>query len=267
MYDTPEGARDAGDQLSEELGGASLAEMRAMPVDKIVRAASKLKVGWRPAIDNHVLPRSPTQIYADGEQNDVPILLGSNKDEASLELATRPDSDPAAYKREVEKKYGDLAGEFLSLYPGDSSEQVLESRLQAKTDQSFARAMFAWSRAAVATGDSNTYLYYFTRTSPEDGLEKYGAYHGSELMYAYDNLGADGNADYTSTDHRLRDEMAGYWMNFIATGDPNDTGLPPWESTRSAPGRLMELGDTTGMIGRPHAAAVDFWMRYTGPTG
>ncbi len=266
MYDAPEVAREGAQKLSDELGGATLEEMRAMPTDRIVEAASKLDVKWRPSIDNHLLPQSPTEIYAAGEQNDVPLLLGSNKDEASLQLAEPLEDDPEAYARDAEKTYGDLAQEFLALYPGQTSEQVIDSTLHAKTDQSFTRAMRAWAHAAVETGDSEVYQYYFTRTPPEAGLERYGAYHGAELMYAYDNLGADGHADYTEVDYRIRDEMSAHWLNFATNGNPNDGQLVSWESVNTAPNKVKEFGESIGMVPRPRADAVDFWMRYTGPT-
>jgi para-nitrobenzyl esterase len=85
-------------------------------------------------------------------------------------------------------------------------------------------------------------------------------------MYAYDNLGKDGDADYGQGDHRLRDRMRGYWLNFVRHGDPNGPGLPGWSTVRDAPGQVMELGTDTGMAPRPRPAAIDFWMSYDGPT-
>ena len=37
-----------------------------------------------PVIDGWFLPDDPANIYAQGKQNDVPLLLGSNKDEATF---------------------------------------------------------------------------------------------------------------------------------------------------------------------------------------
>src|SRR3546814_10346246 len=118
-------------------------------------------------------------------------LVGSNASEASLALALPPDSDVERYRSDVDETYGDEADRFLDLYPGDTSEQVLESRLQAETDRVMTRGMYRWAQLQAQTGDSSAYLYFFSHVPPEEGLEKFGAYHGAEVMYAFDNLGAD----------------------------------------------------------------------------
>ncbi|MER7805460.1 carboxylesterase family protein [Streptomyces parvulus] len=45
----------------------------------------------------------------------------------------------------------------------------------------------------------------------------------------------DGDAAYTERDHALRDQMSGYWINFVRTGNPNGPGLPPWPTVRQSP--------------------------------
>ncbi|MDG4785289.1 hypothetical protein O7626_04975 [Micromonospora sp. WMMD1102] len=72
------------------------------------------------------------------------------------------------------------------------------------------RAMHRWARLQTRSGKSAVYLWFFTGTPPEKGLEKFGAYHGAEVMYAYHNLGKDGDADYWTADFRLRDHMTAY---------------------------------------------------------
>lgn len=237
-----------------------------MPADRITDAAAGVGPHWRPSVDGHVLDRPPAQIYADGDQLDVPTLVGSNADESSLVLAAPPDTDVDAYHASMREKYGDDARQFLDLYPGATEDQVLDSLLQSQTDQVMTRAMHRWARLQTQTGRAPAYLYFFTRTPPDKSLEKYGAYHGAEVMYAYDNLGKDGDADYNQDDYRLRDRMRGDWLNFVRHGDPNGPGLPGWSTVGQAPERVMELGADSGMTSRPRPAAIDFWIRYGGPT-
>lgn len=264
--DTRAVAEDAGRRLAQELGGATIDQMRLMPVGEITEAAAAVGPHWRPSVDGHVLDRSPAQIYADGDQLDVPTLVGSNADESSLALAAPPDTDVDAYQASAREKYGDLARTFLDLYPGATEDQVLDSLLQSQTDHVMTRAMHRWAHLQTRTGRAPAYLYFFTHTPPDPGLEKYGAYHGAEVMYAYDNLGKDGDADYGQDDYRLRDQMRGYWLNFVLHGDPNGLGLPGWSTVRDAPGQVMKLGTDTGMAPRPRPEAIDFWTSYDGPT-
>ncbi len=260
-------AERAGLRLSERLGGASLDEMRAMPVERIRAAADPLGDHWRPSVDGHVLTRPPAEIYASGEQLDVPILVGSTADEASLALASPPDTDVEGYRSDVRETYGEDADRFLELYPGATPEQVLESRLSAETDKVMTRAVYRWARLQARKDGHDSYLFFFfSHTPPERALERFGAYHGAEMMYAFDNLGADGAADYTDADHRLRDQMSAHWVNFVRTGDPNGHGLPAWRPFGEAPDDVMEFGSRGGaMTSRPRPDAVDFWMAYGGP--
>ena len=261
LYDTADVARDAAAELSDALGGASLAEMRAMPAERIQSAAESLTTHWWPTIDGAVLPATPAEIYAAGDQNDVPLLLGSNADEASLSLIGGMDSDPAAYEAEARDAYRADAETYLSLYPGDDPDQVIESRVRAETDRSMTSAMRAWGVGAAETGDEDVYMYSFTRIPPDPSLERFGVYHGAEVMYAYGNLGADGNAVYDAIDRRLEAEMTGYWLAFVGTGDPNGADRPHWPTLRESMEQVLELGDETRVTSRPDPQAVDFWLQ------
>ncbi|RJT96625.1 hypothetical protein D6T65_15965 [Arthrobacter frigidicola] len=266
QFDERETAEVAGRRLSERLGGATPDEMRAMPIDRLLDAAAKLDSHWRPSVDGNVLPKPPADLYAAGLQHDVPILVGSNADEASLALAAPPEINVDEYQSTARRTYGDLAGRYLKLYPGDTPEQALDSSVQAQTDSVMTRAMLRWARFQTESGQSDVYLYFFSHTPPEDGLQHFGAYHGAEVAYAYDNLGADHDADYTNTDYRLRDQMSSYWVQFARTGNPNAPTLPRWPSMQIAPDLAMEFGEDGGHVAhRPRADAIDFWMEYEGP--
>ncbi|MEV1049062.1 carboxylesterase family protein [Streptomyces sp. NPDC049916] len=266
QYDTRSVAEEAGQRLSKKLGGASVEEMRRMPADRVVDEAESLKGHWRPSLDGHVLNRLPSETYAAGDQLDVPMLVGSNADEASLGLLSPPNSDVDDYRKSVREEHGADAEEFLGLYPGETEDQVLDSLLQAETDKVMTQAMRRWATLHARTGRADTYTYFFAHTPPEDGLRKFGAYHGAEVMYAYDNLGKDGDGAYTERDYALRDEMSGYWMNFARTGDPNGPGLPDWPTVRQSPETVMKFdAERSSQAPRPRQDAIDFWMRYDGP--
>ncbi|MGI5191838.1 carboxylesterase/lipase family protein [Promicromonospora sp. CA-289599] len=259
-------AEDAGERLAQELGVDTVAQLRGLPVDRITEAATAVGPHWRPSVDGHVLDRSPADIYAAGDQLDVPTMVGSNADEDSLIRAFPPEPmTPEEYRATARQDHGDEVETYLDLYPGGTEEQVLDSMLQAQADRVFTRAMYRWARLQTQSGQAPAYLYFFTHTPPDEGLEEYGAYHGAEVMYAFDNLGADGAAEYGEADHVLRDQLSGYWLNFVRTGDPNGAGLPVWSTFTDAPEQVMQLGVPSGMTSRPRPVAIDYWMSYRGP--
>ncbi|MGB4777393.1 carboxylesterase/lipase family protein, partial [Microbacterium sp.] len=265
QYDTREVAEDIGRRLSEALGAASIDELRRMPVERIVEAAAAWGGHWRPSIDGYVLDRLPSEVYAAGDQLDVPMIAGSTADEASLALAAPPETDVDEYRASVRDTYGDETDRFLSLYPGETEDQVLDSLLRAQTDKVMTRAMYRWASLQSQTGESAAYLYFFSHVPPEPALEKYGAYHGAEIAYAFDNLGADSDAAYTATDYRLRDQLTNYWVNFTSTGDPNGPGLPSWPTFGDEPRQVMRFEAGSTVVPHPRADAVAFWMEFDGP--
>ena len=63
-------AESQGLAFMRRVGARNLAELRAAP-----------GLGYRPIVDGHFLPKSPAQVFAAGEQSDVPLMAGWNKDE------------------------------------------------------------------------------------------------------------------------------------------------------------------------------------------
>src|SRR5882757_593203 len=73
-------AEQQGEKYSTSLGVASLADLRRLPADKLLEG-SAAEIA-HPILDGYVLPMSPYDAFAAGRQNDVPLLVGSNAEEA-----------------------------------------------------------------------------------------------------------------------------------------------------------------------------------------
>ncbi|MCJ1700298.1 hypothetical protein MT356_11260 [Rathayibacter festucae] len=82
-------------------------------------------------------------------------------------------------------------------------------------------------------------------------------------MYAFGNLGADGDADYTAVDRRLESEMSGRWLAFVAGDEPDTPGGERWTTFQESPDSVLEFGDVVRVTGRPTPDAVDFWLSRT----
>jgi para-nitrobenzyl esterase len=74
-------AEKAGLAVQAALGANSVAELRLLPADKIVAVQEDCQLGCAgtvkisPHVDGHFLPDSPAKIFAQGRQNDVPLIL------------------------------------------------------------------------------------------------------------------------------------------------------------------------------------------------
>ena len=134
-----------------------LDELRAKPAEDLLKAG---RAGG-PVIDGWFLPEDVGTIFAEHKQNDVPLLVGSNKDEGTFFL------QPTTAEKFIERsraRYGDQADAFLKLYPAGSDEEANASQLAAFRDE-LAFVMRVWARAQTKTGHSKAFLYYFTHQS------------------------------------------------------------------------------------------------------
>ena len=94
------------------------------------------------------------------------------------------------------------------------------------------------------------WFYHFDRRREGAGGDALGAYHGAEIPYIFNRH--DDWLPLSAEDEKLSELMQAYWVNFARTGNPNDEGLPDWQSLDS--GMVMGLGSHSGMIGMPEKA-------------
>jgi para-nitrobenzyl esterase len=241
----------AGESFARTLvgGGAapSLEALRAKTAEEIA-AVPRTLVRVSPTVDGWVFPDTIYNIFAAGQQNKVPVVVGSNADEgASLGAAGRGSVTVAEYVKTARSTYGELAGAYLSTYPATNEAQAVQGRIQSYTDQNFGWEMRTWARM-METVSSNAYLYFFSRVPPAADGMRFGAFHAAEIVYVFDNLGKSphpyANRAYDDTDRNLSRLMASYWVNFATTGDPNGAGLPQWPVYVAKADEAMDFGDT-----------------------
>jgi para-nitrobenzyl esterase len=251
-------AEQAGVKFAQSQGASSIRDLRAKP------AADLLKVGGAGAptnVDGWFLPQDVYTTFAQGKQNDVPLLLGSNADEWKS-LGPWPASGTAqTFIDQTQRRFGSAADSFLKVYPAGSDEQAKESYYASNRDMTFGWQQRTWARMQTKTGKSKVFLYYFSRVQPGPESSRYGAYHASEIVYAFHNLKVE-NRPWEDTDRKVSDAMSSYWVNFATTGDPNGKGLPKWPAYQEKSDMAMGLGDKIEAIPTPHKAQLDFLDTY-----
>lgn len=248
-------AEQAGVKTAESMGAHSLAELRAKPAEEVLKAGR----GGGPVIDGWFLPQDPATIFAQNKQNDVPTLLGSNKDEGTFFLQ---DTTAAAYVERIQKRFGDSAKAFLQLYPAGSDAEASASQLAAFRDE-LGFVMRNWANVQTKTGKSKVFLYYFTHEPPSAGAgaRGSGATHGSEAQFVFGNL--LGNRAWTDVDREVSATLSDYWINFATTGDPNGKDLPKWAAFDAKKNdRPMALGDKAEPGPPPNAAQIAFFQAW-----
>lgn len=249
-------AEQAGLKTAESLKASSLADLRALPAADVLRGR-----GGGPIVDGYFLPEDVGRVFAEGKQNDVPVLLGSNKDEGTFFLQP---TTAEKFAEQARRRYGDQADAFLKLYPAGNDEEANASQLAAFRDE-LGWVMRNWASLQTKTGKSKAYLYYFTHEPPATegasprGGRGSGATHGAEAAYVFENLLPP--RPWVELDHQLADTISSYWVNFAANGDPNGKGLPAWPVFDARKNNRMVLGDKVDVGPGLTQGQIDFFQQ------
>jgi len=227
--------------VSAKLGVSTLAELRAIPAQKLLDAFAPPQsqgFDFEPDVDGYFLPESVPAIFAAEKQNDVPLLAGWNHDEGSYEVVFNPQKPTAeTVKANAQKEFGDKAEQFLKLYPTDTPEHVLRSAQDFAGDRFIAFSTWAWMDAQSKTGKQPIYRFRFDLGPPSDPKgPQLGAYHSSEIEYVFGQLDSKTDVTWSPETRALSAQMQKYWANFARSGDPNGPGLPKWPLYSAADG-------------------------------
>jgi para-nitrobenzyl esterase len=208
------------------VGVNSLAELRALPADKVLDAAKNKKGGSWPVVDRKFLTEPVADTYAAGKQAHVPLMAGWNHDE-NTSLANGMTAEK--WKSYAFEHFKERADEFIKLYPGVTDEQATRSAIDYRSDAFIAFGTWKWIEAHRNTGSSLVYRYHFELAAPPSKYHPGSfAFHSDEIEYVFGTLDTRPGALWRPEDRKLSEQMMSYWTNFAKTGDPNGPGLPPW---------------------------------------
>ena len=216
---------------AESNGADTLEKLRGMATQQVLDAAKKDKDSFRfgPNIDGYFFPKSPVEIYANGEQALVALLADG--------ITTRKFTvlwEGGATKKTASRKSSrrmEICSGGAETVPGGTEEQSKESAGLWRRRISLATARGSGSRCR-RNGRCRVYRYEFDDAPPlADGVAAQGAtplaYHSAEIEFVFGMLKSK-KLPWRPEDYKLSEEMGAYWTNFAKTGNPNGEGLAEW---------------------------------------
>ena len=207
-------------------------------------------------IDDKVLTDQPINLIRAGKWNQVPVMVGTTRDEMAMMFALIPGASlysRAQIRDVIRKIIPARADDILALYNFDDYRRPIKL-LGAMTADAFGSRGLALAEAATASQP----VYWYRFDWDEERMSKtMGSFHGLELPFVFGNLELKNSAlgllmkrKSLPDARKLSETMMGYWSNFARSGDPNGPGLPEWRRF-SADTPERQLLDVTVRPGRP----------------
>jgi para-nitrobenzyl esterase len=201
-----------------------------------------------PVEGSAVLPSSPLLAIQGGMGAGVPVLTGTNKDEATLFLTAKSDAEKLS---RLADHYGGgeaLIAAYQQLYPAATTTEL---SIALWTDHSFRVPALRLAEARADNG--NTWMYLFRWESRVAHLK---STHALEIPFVFDNLNKPGVSLFIGpgeSPQALAKTMHTAWIAFIQTGDPG------WLVYDLQSRQTMVFDTTSALLKDPDAGKHDAW--------
>jgi para-nitrobenzyl esterase len=176
--------------------GVSAGELKDLPQRQLRRAAGELQlasIATTPTLAHgltygvELLPRHPIEAARAGTVARVPLIVGTNRDEASMFARDKPPmlpTTPANIDSCFTRLPPQARARVLAAYPGYPRRRALEA---IGADAMFVAPV--WAFADAYSAHAPTYVYRFDHTPCTLRALGLGATHGSEIVHITHNYG------------------------------------------------------------------------------
>lgn len=257
----PEDAAPPAHALIEALGltRRTVSRITEIPWQHIL--AAQMRVGahrFMPVLHGVNLPHHPCDPQAPQESADVPLIVSTTLDDASL-FFDNFSLDETGLRGWLQTRFGETAGRLHELYrarwPGKSPFLL---QAQIVTDNGFRRFARLHAERKAARRRAPVFCYRWDWVSPAlDG--RYGAAHAADAAAALANSREAllGGGVRAAAD--LGRALSAAWAAFARTGDPNHPGLPRWPAYEPPRRSTLILDDGLRVEDDPDADLRVLW--------
>jgi para-nitrobenzyl esterase len=232
---------------------AALAKLRALSAEEIVDGGQETdgqgdpRIYSGPILDGKLVVETAESAYKADRQVKVPLIIGNCSAEIGGSFVNSSSS-----KDELFSMFGKLEGEAKAAYDADGNKEFAEVITKFNTDWVWAEPARFAARAFVDNGEpAFIYNFGYVPAYMQERMQ-YGAGHGSEVAYVFNNLNARwGASEATPEDKKVAQILTTYWANFAKTGDPNGEGLPLWPEYNTQNEEILYIQPDGNLVGKP----------------
>ncbi|HFZ8993399.1 TPA: carboxylesterase/lipase family protein [Citrobacter freundii] len=246
LPDTPrEKALHKGVALAEHfnLPAATAEQLRALPAEAFWPLTAPFNLDPTPISGDSVLPQPMLETFFAGKQHSMPVMIGSNSDEASVMAVFGVDLAGQIARLRRERRLG--LGLIKLLYPGVKGD--IELGRQVCRDMAFTTLGYVVMQAQQRVGEPCWRYWFDYVAEAEHDTYPHGAWHGNEVPYVFDTLmQAEPVCHYANQNDRdFAAHVADYWVNFArhaSRTSPVLDGPVRWPACLPGRDRLLRIG-------------------------
>ncbi|MCG8588831.1 MAG: carboxylesterase/lipase family protein [Proteobacteria bacterium] len=278
---SPEQAARVAEVFASELGLSRWdpGVLESLPVARILSAQARVAMKlalylgalpWQPSVDGDLLPEAPLAAIAGGNARNVPVLVGTNRDEWKLFLLGDRKGrrlDEAALARRLaralpgkDREGQPLAERARTQYPPRPGERPVDRWMRFQSERIFHAPALRVARAQAPHG-AGTFLYRFD-WSPALGRGLIGSCHALEIPFVFGTLRHPALRVALSAGRSARslsNTVQDAWIAFARSGDPNHERLPAWPDAGEAGHPTLFFDDVCHVAPSPYPEAVRFF--------
>jgi para-nitrobenzyl esterase len=190
----------------------------------------------RPVVDGEYLPQHPFDPAAAPTAADVPLMIGTNKDEAALFLAGDPRRrrlEDSELLERLTPLLGARRDEILEVYRRSRPQAMPWELLIGISSEPTRLASIQLAERKAAGGPAPVFMYLFTWQSDYlGGLFK--SAHAMEIPFVFNQPDVAPLTGAKPDRGELAASMSDAWAAFARNADPNAPGLPSWPAYSNA---------------------------------
>ncbi len=199
-------------------------------------------------VDGQLLPDEVNTIFDQGRQADVPVLIGSNADEATTFDPAIGGLGPVDYvglhTQFVDVTLGGDKQKIFAMYP-NTPELARDSYIRFNTDANFTQPMRQWADY-MGNVSSPAYLYWWNWRPMVNGSDQYGSFHAAEIPYVFNDF-AMFDIDVSDREEAFSETMMNIWTNFAKKSNPSSKGVVDWPAYNLNKPMTAILGSEIGL--------------------